>query len=158
MKKNNKNNKSFLGKGWSFPPTFEYDGSMGIKMVENEQDIKESLAILFSTNLGERVMLPEYGCDLQRYLFDTVSNSQNHFLRELIRTAILRYEPRIAVNEIRINTKDYLDGIIRVSVDYTIRAANTRFNLVFPYYKTEGTDLPQLYHNQISQDSIIEQS
>lgn len=144
--------KSFLGRGWSFPPTFYNYGDIGIEMVANEQDIQQSLEVLLTTSVGERIMMPEYGCDLQSYLFEAISNSKMHFLSELIRTAIINYEPRIILNEIIIDHSDYQDGIIRVKIDYSIETTNTRFNLVFPYYKVEGTHIPQLYHQQIVQD------
>ncbi|MEE9361204.1 MAG: GPW/gp25 family protein [Cellulophaga sp.] len=145
---------TFLGRGWSFPPTFYNYGGIGIGMVENEVDIQQSLEVLLSTGVGERIMLPEYGCDLQTYLFESISNSKMHLISEIIRTAIIDYEPRIILNEILIDQSDYQDGIIRVKIDYSIESTNTRFNLVFPYYKVEGTHLPQLYHQQIEQNSI----
>lgn len=144
------NDKSFLGQGWGFPPTFNKTGNKGVEMVKNEMDIKQSLEILLSTSLGERVMLPEYGCDLQTYLFDSISNSKMHFLKEIIRTAIINYEPRIELNEVIIDHSDYQDGIIRINIDYSIETTNTRSNMVFPFYKIEGTDIPQLYNKQIS--------
>ena len=143
--------KSFLGRGWGFPPTFSKLGEVGIVMVEDEEDIKQSLEILLSTGLGERMMLPNYGCDLQSYLFEPTSNSQIYFLKELITTAIINYESRIELNDVLIDHTDYQDGVIRIKVDYTIERTNTRFNLVFPYYKMEGTNIPQLYHKQVAQ-------
>ncbi|MBD78259.1 MAG: hypothetical protein CL840_05000 [Crocinitomicaceae bacterium] len=143
--------KSFLGRGWGFPPTFYNDDNGGIDMVEAEEDIKQSLEILMGTSLGERIMLPQYGSDLQRYLFESISNSKIHFLSELIRTAIINYEPRIILNEVVIDHSQYQDGIISIRLDYSIQTTNTRFNLVFPYYKVEGTDIPQLYHKQVTQ-------
>jgi uncharacterized protein len=148
--------KSFLGRGWSFPPTFHNYGTGGVEMVEKEEDIKQSLEILMNTNKGERMMLPEYGCDLQSFLFESISSSNMHLLSEMIKTAILNYEPRIRVNEVIIDHKDYLDGIIKVEIDYTIETSNTRFNLVFPYYKVEGTDIPQLYHKHVTQSLVGE--
>lgn len=142
-------NKSFLGRGWSFPPTFITTGNIGVKMVENEEDIRQSLEILMSTSLGERTMLPEYGCDLHAYLFESINNSKMHFLKELIRTAIIKYEPRILLHDVIIDESEYLDGIIKINLDYSIETSNTRFNLVFPYYKVEGTDVPQLYQKSI---------
>ena len=146
------NKKSFLGTGWSFPPTFHNSGNVGIEMVENELDIRQSLEILLSTGVGERIMLPEYGCDLQAYLFDSISNSKIHFLKDLITTAIINYEPRIELNKLTIDHSDYQEGIIRISIDYTIETTNTRDNMVFPYYKVEGTDIPQRYQKQVSQE------
>lgn len=140
--------KSFLGQGWSFPPTFS-SISGGSIMVSEEEDIKQSLEILLGTTIGERIMLPEYGCDLHKYLFESITTSKTHFLQELIRTAIIHYEPRIDLEEIKIDHSNYLDGIIRIELDYSIQTTNTRFNLVFPYYKVEGTNIPQLYHQQV---------
>ncbi len=146
-----KKTKSFLGTGWGFPPTFNEEPLVGIEMSENEIDIKESLEILLNTNPGERIMLPEYGCELQKYVFDVISNTRLHYLKNIIRTAIVKYEPRIVVNNILINKEEYLDGIIRVIIKYTIKSNNTRFNLVFPYYKQEGTDIPALFHKHVTQ-------
>lgn len=145
-----KKSKSFLGTGWAFPPTFHDDGLTGVEMVSDAHDIKESLMILLNTNLGERIMLPEYGSELQHYLFDIVSNSKLHFLKSVIRTAILKFEPRIKVNDVVIDQKDYLEGIIRVMIKYTVKSNNTRFNLVFPYYKMEGTNIPVLFHKHVT--------
>ncbi|HIB47323.1 MAG TPA: hypothetical protein EYN07_07950 [Flavobacteriaceae bacterium] len=147
-------NRSFLGRGWAFPPTFSDAPNIGVEMVENEKDIKESLEILMNTNVGERAMLPEYGCKVLQFLFEAISNSKMHFLKELIRTAIIQYEPRVELNDIAIDHSDYQQGIIRVGIDYSVITTNTRFNLVFPYYKLEGTDLPKLYHKQIKHTLI----
>jgi len=145
-----KKSNSVLGTGWAFPPTFHDDRLTGVEMVKDAHDIKESLVILLNTNLGERVMLPEYGSELQNYLFDIISNSKLHFLKNVIRTAILKFEPRITVNDIIIDQKDYQEGIIRVVIKYTVKSNNTRFNLVFPYYKMEGTDIPVLFHKHVT--------
>ncbi|WP_340198808.1 GPW/gp25 family protein [Ascidiimonas sp. W6] len=145
--------KSFLGQGWSFPPTFEKSFNSGVVMVSDEKDIMESLEILMTTNPGERVMLPEYGCGIQSFLFDSISNTKIHFLKELIRTAILNYEPRIELHEIHIDISEYLEGIVKIGLDYSIEVSNTRFNLVFPYYKVEGTDIPEMYQKEITKIS-----
>ena len=141
--------KSFLGRGWSFPPQFNKEGRVGVKMVSAEKDIKQSLEILLTTNLGERIMLPQYGCDLQNFLFSSLSTSKTYFLKDLVRNAILDFEPRVTLHNVIIETDEYLEGIIKIKLDYSIIKTNTRFNLVFPYYKVEGTDIPQLFQNQI---------
>lgn len=145
---------SFLGRGWGFPPTFNNFGNEGVRMVAREKDIEESLAILLNTNKGERIMLPNYGSDLQSFLFDSINSSKIHLLKEMIRTAIVNYEPRIKLNDVIIDHSEYKDGIIRIKLDYKVETTNTRFNLVFPYYKVEGTDIPQLFHKQITQSVV----
>lgn len=151
MDDSRKKNKSFLGTGWKFPPTFNENPLIGVEMVKNEEDIKESLEILLNTNPGERIMLPDFGSELQKYVFDSISNSKLYYLKNIIKTAIVKYEPRIIVNDIMIDHKEYQDGVIKIQVKYTIKSNNTRFNLVFPYYKVEGTDIPVLFHKHVTQ-------
>ncbi|WP_330444549.1 GPW/gp25 family protein [Flavivirga abyssicola] len=138
----------FLGTGWSFPPTFHKESSLGVEMVSNEKDIQQSLEILLNTKLGERIMNPRYGCDVYTYLFESISNSRMYQIIEMIKTAILRYEPRIKLIKVLLDESEYLDGVIKINLDYRIPSTNTRFNLVFPYYKIEGTDIPDLYKKQ----------
>jgi len=144
---------SFLGKGWSFPPTFHDTGIVGIEMVEKELDIKQSLEILLSTPKGERIMLPDFGCDIQSFLFDSINNSKMHLLKEMIKSSILKYEPRVKLNDVIIDHSDFLDGIIKLKLDYTVVITNSRFNMVFPYYKLEGSGIPQLYQKKSRQDT-----
>src|SRR6185312_11540310 len=124
---------SFLGTGWSFPPEFRKDEiNNSVSMVSAEQDIEQSLQILLTTSIGERIMLPEYGSDLHAYLFEPISTSRIYFIQELISKAIINYEPRIELAEVVMDSSDYLDGVIRIRVKYSIRRTNTRFNLVYP--------------------------
>ncbi|TPN86212.1 GPW/gp25 family protein [Aquimarina algicola] len=140
-----KNNNSFLGTGWGFPPTFHNEEGIGVEMTSNEKDIQQSLGILLNTKLGERIMNPRYGCDLYSYLFESISNSRVHLIIEMIKTAILRYESRIKIIKVHLDESEYLDGIIKINLEYKVPLTNNRFNLVFPYYKIEGTNIPDLY-------------
>ena len=123
---------SFLGTGWSFPPSFSPELGT-VEMVSNEEDIHQSLQILLSTSVGERVMQPDYGCDLNDYLFESLNA-----------TVILYYEPRIVVEKIDVTAADSFDiieGRFTISVDYSIPETNSRFNYVFDYYRNEAINL-----------------
>ncbi|HEY9102929.1 GPW/gp25 family protein, partial [Chitinimonas sp.] len=115
----------FLGKGWSFPPRFD-PRTKQVAMVEAADDIAESLRILLGTNPGERVMLPAYGCGLRRLVFDTLNANTITETRELIRKAILFFEPRITVNLIDVAVSEAMEGRLEILIDYTIRTTNTR--------------------------------
>ena len=134
------NKKSFLGIGWSFPPEFQRNQS-NVKMISDEEDIKSSLNILLTTRLGERVMLPDYGCNLEELMFENLDRTLITYITELIKTAILYHEPRIDVIKIDISETDPLEGKLIIKIDYKIRATNSRTNVVFPFYKEEGTDI-----------------
>ena len=133
-------NKSFLGRGWGFPPEFN-KGTQAVKMLEDEADIKSSLEILLSTRLGERIMVPGYGCNLDELLFKPLSLTLKTFVVDLIKTAILYHEPRIDVNRINIDPTNELEGVLLINIDYTVRTTNSRKNMVYPFYKEEGNEL-----------------
>ena len=132
--------KSFLGRGWGFPPEFNR-ATKAVNMLVDEADIKSSLEILLSTRLGERVMVPDYGCNLDELLFKPLTLTLKTFVIDLIKTAILYYEPRIDLNKIAIDPTDELEGVLLINLDYTIRATNSRKNMVYPFYKAEGNEL-----------------
>ncbi|UGU16064.1 GPW/gp25 family protein [Sinomicrobium kalidii] len=129
---------SFLGTGWSFPPKFS-KAAKSVSMTSNEEDIRKSLEILLSTRLGERIMQPEYGCNLEDLLFSPLNRTLKTYVTELINNAVLYFEPRIDVEKVDITQGDELKGELLILLDYKVRATNSRMNLVFPFYKEEGT-------------------
>ncbi|MCB0428630.1 MAG: GPW/gp25 family protein [Flavobacteriales bacterium] len=130
---------SFLGRGWAWPVTFNKE-SRSAEMSEDEQDIRESLEILLTTIRGERVMRPDYGANLQDRIFEPLRVNSASRLTEDIKRAILFHEPRVTVNDVNYQ-QDPEEGYILIQLDYTIIATNTRTNMVYPFYFSEGTDL-----------------
>lgn len=134
------NNKPFLGLGWTFPPTFDNRTGL-LKMLSSEEDIDSSLEILLSTKQGERIMHPNFGCNLEELLFNPLDRTLITYISDLIKTAILYYEPRIDVQKIDIYEDDIINGKIIIDVEYLVRATNSRKNKVFPFYKDEGIEI-----------------
>ena len=132
--------KRFLGTGWAFPPEFHPSGRQ-VKLISHEADIRESLRILLFTNPGERVMQPTYGCGLRPRVFDTINDSTITLISDIIKRAILFFEPRVKLESVRVDTQRQYEGILDIVLDYTIRQTNTRSNMVYPFYYKEGTDI-----------------
>ena len=130
----------FLGRGWAFPPSFNPD-SGSVEMSSAEQDIKESLHILLSTTLGERLMQPKYGCDLNAYVFSSLDNTTQTMLKDLVETAIIYHEPRIDVDKISIQEANNIEGRFEILIEFIVRSTNSRSNMVFPFYSKEGNNL-----------------
>ncbi len=131
---------SFLGTGWGFPPEFSRE-SGEVVMTADEQDIEASLRILFSTAPGERFLQPRYGLDFREVQFEPMSTTLRTFLQDRVRTAILIHEPRIRLLALTIDSPDPGAGTLAVAVEYEVRTTNSRFNLVFPFYRTDGNEL-----------------
>lgn len=132
--------RQFIGKGWKFPIEFKM-GSREVTMVNNEGAIRNSLDILFATSIGERVMRPDYGSELDQFVFENLSKSVITYMRAIISDAILFHEPRIILNEIEIEPRLSEPSYVEIKIDYTISATNNRYNYVYPYYIKEGTNL-----------------
>ncbi|NHN27094.1 GPW/gp25 family protein [Flavobacterium jejuense] len=132
--------KSFLGTGWSFPPTFKNQLAT-IEMVTNEDDIFQSLQILLTTQINERIMRSDFGCDLSALLYESITVTLLTKIKGIIENAILKYEPRIDLLEVDFTSGETESnaGIINIEITYKIRATNSRKNYVFPYYLEEGT-------------------
>jgi phage baseplate assembly protein W len=133
--------QSFLGTGWAFPPSFTR-GPQSVVMVSDEEDIRQSLEILLTTSVGERFLRPAYGCDLRRYLFEPLDAGLVAYIRDLVNNAILYHEPRIRLTDLTLTTRAD-EGTLLIELEYVIRATNSRQNFVFPFYKDEGTDIEQ---------------
>lgn len=128
MKENEK--LSFLGTGWSFPPAF--DKTMrAVEMVSDREDIEQSMEILLGTRPGERVMQPDYGCNLDRLVFEPLDTSLKSYMTDVIKTAILYHEPRISVENVEIEESKPEEGKVRIHVEYMIRTTNSRYNYVY---------------------------
>jgi hypothetical protein len=140
---------SFLGTGWSFPPRFlmgsEGEGAMPrlgqVAMTADQADIEASLRILFGTGLGERFLKPKYGLDMHELLFDPMSTTMKTFLEDRIRTAILIDEPRIRLVSLTLDTSRQYEGRIQIIMEYEIRTTNSRYNLVYPFYTSDSSEV-----------------
>ena len=140
MSQQNTNDNSFLGTGWSFPPTFDRDSAQ-VQMVSDQTDVLQSIQIILSTQPGERTLQPGFGCDLSQFLFAQISQSLVTSIRGVITDALIFHEPRIDVNEVEIIESEVQDGILHINIDYTIRSTNTRYNMVYPFYINEASDV-----------------
>ncbi len=86
-------------------------------------------------------MQPTYGCELTKLLFEPLDTTLRAYLKDLINDAILYHEPRIILNDLKLEPADQEEGIIEITLDYTIAATNTRYNYVYPFYTSEGSNL-----------------
>lgn len=133
------NGKEFLGRGLKFP--LQVDPRTGkIAMSDQEEDIREAIGIILRTGRGERVMRPEFGADTLDYAFAPASSSLSSSISHDLRLILLEQEPRIRDVEIQCTPPDQLTGSLVIEVSYTVRSTNNRYNHVYPFYATEGSE------------------
>jgi phage baseplate assembly protein W len=131
--------KPFLGVGWPFPlsdedggPKVNEDGSL--KLSEYEASVRESVWIVLGTAKGERVMRPTFGCGIYDLVFEVNSASTAGLVAQAVRDALLYFEPRIDVLDVRVQAGGTDGEELLISIDYQVRATNNVFNLVYPFY------------------------
>lgn len=135
--------KSFLGKGWSFPPEFRKGVDPTVTVAE-EEDIRQSLEILMQTNPGERVHRYDFGCGIRRFIHEEMTLTVQTQMQDVISRAVLMFEPRVTLNEVNMDLARVHEGIILVELNYTVRRTNSRTNMVFPFYLREGTEIDEI--------------
>ncbi|MEO1261785.1 MAG: GPW/gp25 family protein [Bacteroidota bacterium] len=133
--------QSFLGRGWTFPPAFVKGLDTTVVMSQGEENIKENLHILFSTRIGERLMKYNYGTKLKSYVFDPQNATLIGNIKKTVKTAILLFERRIKLDEIKVELIQDQESIVNIEVQFTVRKTNNRANFVYPFYLTEGTNI-----------------
>lgn len=128
--------KDFLGIGWKFP--VQVDDNQSIKMSKYDDDIKEAILIVLGTAKGERAMLPDFGCGIHDFVFESMNTSMLDRVNNSVREALTIWEPRIELVDVTVTKDDTEIGRIVINIEYVVRATNTEFNLVYPFFLTEG--------------------
>ena len=131
--------RRFLGRGVKFP--LQVDPRTGkFAMVSQEEDIQEAIGIILNTMQVERVMRPEFGSDVMDYVFKPSSSTTRESLSRAVRDQLQYQEPRITDVEVTCRENDKFTGSLVVEVAYTVRSTNSRYNHVYPFYITEGSE------------------
>ena len=134
------NDTAFLGSGWAFPVSFSADNYM-LNLSANEANINESIHVILNTRKGERTLESEFGSGIQQFMFRKIDSTLKGEIIEAIKFSLLRYEPRILVQDVKVASTDVANGKIEILISYIYSKTNTRHNYVFPFYVKEGTNL-----------------
>jgi uncharacterized protein len=129
-------NNELIGKGWAFPVRPGPDHRL--HYLEGPEKIRQSIWLLLSTAPGERVMLPDYGCGIHDLVFEANTVALRGDVQARVREALNRWEPRIDVLDVRAETPPGAPSQLLIRIDYRIRATNSIYNLVYPFFINEG--------------------
>lgn len=129
-------NREFLGRGWKFPLALDEENHF--EMLSEEANISEAILITLNTVPGERVMRPEFGCGIHNYVFSIINNNNLLLIETEVKKALTLYEPRIIIDEVRVEPDESEGSKLMVNIAYTVLSSNSRFNMVYPFYLTEN--------------------
>jgi phage baseplate assembly protein W len=124
--------RNFLGKGWKYP--VEVDRAGGIAMSELDESIRQSILIILGTAPGERVMRPNFGCNIHDLVYAPNNLNTASLAAHFCVDALGKWEPRIDEVEAHAEPSDDDNNRLDISIKYKVRATNTSRNLVYPFY------------------------
>jgi phage baseplate assembly protein W len=128
----------FLGRGWAFPVKPLPNGQLAY--ASGEDKIRQSIWLILSTAPGERQMLADFGCGIYDLVFEPNSSALRDIVETKVRDALVRWEPRIDVEDVRAETFPEARNQLLIRIDYRIRGNNALYNLVYPFFLNEGAD------------------
>ena len=130
------NGGNFLGKGFAFPVEVDHSGAVALS--EFERSVSESIRIILGTSKGERVMRPDFGCDLNDLVFAPNDSRTVALAKHYVEEALTRWEPRIVLREVVVEPDEDAENRVNIRIHYLIRSVNTYFNMVYPFYLERG--------------------
>jgi phage baseplate assembly protein W len=129
--------KAFLGVGWAFPVRPQ-SPSGEVSLAAYEEDIREAILLILETNLGERVMRPDFGSGLRDLVFQPLNTATMALAQHRVEQALVTWEPRIQVQDVVVTIDGPRKNQALIRISYQVRATNTFYNLVYPFYLQEG--------------------
>jgi phage baseplate assembly protein W len=134
----------FVGSGLGFPVRVDLTGGVGL--VSGEREIEQSIALILCTIPGERPMRPEFGSRIHDYVFAPADATTAGLIAHEVRQSLLRWEPRVDVDDVLVTPDPYDRGVLLVDIRYSIRSTNDPRNLVFPFYVIPEEPVALLQH------------
>ncbi len=127
--------QNFLGKGWKYPISIDFNKE--IALATDEKDIQEAILIILGTSKGERIMRPDFGCDIHEMVFSSLNSATITLMLKSIQEALVLWEPRIDLLKVEADDEKANYGKIIFDIEYIVRTTNNRFNMVYPFYLRE---------------------
>ena len=112
--------QNIFGQGLSFPPRVGADGRLAWS--EGEDNVRESIRVLLLTEPAERLMRPEFGCGLRRFLFEPNTVTTRTLIREAVTNAIKVWEPRVAVEGVTVEPDAEDPRLVAVEIRFRLVA------------------------------------
>lgn len=128
--------RDFLGTGWAFPVRVNAHGR--IDLAHQERDIEEAIHMILLIPKGQRVMRPEFGCQIHDLIFAPNDAATAGLAAYYVEDALGMWEPRIHVQEVVARPDPDNQGRLLIDIRYEIKATHDRRSLVFPFYRIPG--------------------
>ena len=112
--------QNIFGQGLGFPPRVGADGRLAWS--EGEENVRESIRVILLTEPAERLMREEFGCGLRRFLFEPNTVTTRALIREAVTNAIKAREPRVAVEDVSVESDEEEPRLVAVEIRFRLIA------------------------------------
>lgn len=123
--------KQFLGRGWPMPIFPDLNDS-GIHYVEGADKIRQAIWTILCTEPGERLMRPDFGCGLRKFLMKPNTSATRALIKRDVKRSLAAWEPRINIGDVTVESGDDPAAIF-VYIRYTHKRDGSPENLVFNF-------------------------
>jgi uncharacterized protein len=130
-----------LGSGWAYPIGVDARGR--VALARREQDIDEAIRMILLTPKGQRVMRPEFGCQIHDLIFAPNDATTAGLATYYVEDALAMWEPRIRVLEVDASADPYEPSRLLITIRYEVLATYDQRTLVFPFYRIPGEPVAQ---------------
>lgn len=103
--------------GWAFP--VEADEATGrIKLVEDNDCVRQDIRLILQTDRGERKMRPNFGAGLNRFMFQTVDLALVNRMSEAMAQSIRMWEEHIRGANVGVMQSQEDNAAVLVNIEY----------------------------------------
>ena len=123
--------RDYLGRGWSLPLQPARTG--GLAYATGPEKVRQSICLILDTEPGERIMRPDFGCGLRRYLMKPNTTATRALIQREVALALRLWEPRIEVQSVQVTEGDD-PALVLIEILYAHTRDGRQGNLVYPFY------------------------
>jgi phage baseplate assembly protein W len=132
----NMNTADILGAGWAFPVSVDARGR--VALARQKEDVDQAIRMILLTPKGQRVMRPEFGCQIHDLIFAPNDATTFGLAAYYVEEALAFWEPRIRVQSVVVVPDPADAARLLITIEYEIKATYDQRTLVFPFYRIPG--------------------
>lgn len=96
-----------------------------VKTADYAESVRQSVQVILLTGKGERLLLPDFGTNLKKYIFEPLGATTYEIIRTEILNALYEWEDRIRDIDV-VQEENENSGCLNVTVSYTITGLNVK--------------------------------
>lgn len=102
----------------------DFTGKKDVALLTNERAVSESIKNLIGTKPGQRIMNPEFGINVEQFLFQPIDDLSALEIRQEIEYGLEQFEPRLETFKVEVIPVED-ENMYIVNLSFTIKVLKT---------------------------------